>query len=115
MKLTKSIFILLLISGISSAVFANNKLRVLDQGIDGANRTYLVTCPDGTYSSVVQEYEPRKTGNSEPVRKPGVLVMDTNNMKPPKLLRVCIYPHAGKDKCQTSWDVDAAAKESCQR
>ena len=115
MKITSSIFFLFLLAGISTVGYARDKLRVLDQGMDGGNRTYLITCPDGTYSSVVQEFEPRKPVENTSRQEAGVLVMDTNNMKPPKLLRVCIFPHGGQDKCQPKWDVDAAARESCQR
>ena len=114
MKIVKAILILILIVGIQPLVIAKEKLRVLDKGMDGNKRTYLITCPDGTYSSVFQEFEKREPPASTSLQESGVLVMDPNATKPPKSIRVCISSRSGKDICRSRWDIDAAARASCQ-
>lgn len=114
MKIIQSILVIMLITGIHPVVHAKDKLRVLDRGMDGNKRIYLITCPDGTYSSVVQEFERREAIDTSR-QESGIRILDTGSMKPPKSVRVCIFPHGGKDKCRTRWNIDAAARESCQR
>jgi hypothetical protein len=98
---------------VGTGLQAEEALRVLDRGLDGNKRNYLITCPDGKYSSVVEEFTiqelPDGLGQQDNPRLTGAV-----NVAPAKLLQVCVYPHDGLDLCRPVWSVDEAAKESCQ-
>jgi len=97
----------------SAGLQAEEVLRVLDRGLDGNKRTYLITCPDGSYSSVVEEFTiqelPDGLGQQDNPRLTGAV-----NVAAAERLSVCIYPHDGEDACRPAWTVDEAAKMSCQ-
>jgi hypothetical protein len=92
--ITSFLCVFILFSGISDTLTAAGKLQVFDKGLDGNQRIYLVICPDGNRSSVVQTFE--SAGGKT------------------RLAQVCIYPHSGKDQCRPDWDLDTAAQLSCQ-
>lgn len=90
---------------------ATEKLRILDRGLDGDKRTYLVTCPDGNLSSVVQKFAIAETSSEPPDHM--LRLSRGNNLSPTRIIQVCIYPHKGKDICLADWDLDTAARASC--
>jgi len=93
---------------------AAEKLRVLDQGIDGNQRTYLVTCADGGLSSVVQTFNIPSTASKRPPPAPDVMADGGNRAHVPQVTRVCISQRQGQDICKPGWDVDEAARASCR-
>jgi hypothetical protein len=83
---------MLFMAGVNLA--AADRLQVIDRGQDGDQRLYMVVCPDGNRSSVVQTFE---VANGKTALK-----------------QVCIFPHNGQDECRPDWDLDAAAEASCR-
>jgi len=102
---------LFVFSGTYSA--AEEKLRVLDKGLDGSHRTFLITCPDGGYSSVVQKFN---LADKEPETLPDhdLRLTRGNTAVEPQVEEVCIHPRQGDDICRPSWDIEDAARASCQ-
>lgn len=92
---------------------AEQKLRVLDKGIDGNQRSYLVTCPDGTITSVIQTFNIPTTQPQTPPNHDLHLTRGNRAIQP-KVTQVCIQPRQGDDVCRSSWDVDEAARASCR-
>ena len=72
-------------------------VQVLDRGIDGNQRLYLINCPDGSSGSITQQFTP---GNN----------VDADR----KQTNVCIYPQKGVDTCRPNWDIDNAAQAICK-
>jgi hypothetical protein len=104
-----TIFYTLLLSGISFNAVAAEKLRVLDRGMDGPQRYYSVSCPDGNNSSVVVKYDtPEKQ-----IPDAGEDGPSLGKAKKVKIIEVCMSSHAGKYECRPNWSVDKAAQASC--
>jgi len=93
---------------------AADKLRVLDRGIDGNQRTYLVTCPDGTLNTITQTFDiPTAPAKKPPPPPDQTYVGGGVRGGSPQVTRVCITQRHGKDICRPSWGVDDAARASC--
>lgn len=115
MHITKlaALFIALTLAGQTS--HAADKLRVLDKGTDGNQRNYLVTCPDGSLSSVVQIFNIPAATQQEDLPPPnGVSPRAGTNTTKVRVTKVCIQPTNGEQVCRPSWNLDEAAKASCR-
>jgi hypothetical protein len=112
MKLT-AVFLALALA--AQAGQAAGKLRVLDKGLDGNQRSYLVSCPDGSLSTVVQTFNTPATRQENLPPPNGVTPrgMGTNTTNV-QVTKVCIFAGKGERVCRASWDLDEAAKASCQ-
>lgn len=110
-KLLTIFFMLLLASQYSQAA---DRLRVLDRGLDGNQRTYLITCPNGTLTSVVQTFNiPSSEEPSKAPKSPDVFAGGGRALTP-RVTRVCIQTRDGQDICRAGWDLDEAANASCK-
>ncbi len=93
---------------------ADEPLRIIDRGLDGNERYYSITCPDGGMSSVkvVFDFDPNTIPEvSADVRKARI----QTTTKKLKVTQICIYPHSGNEKCRNKWDLEKAAKASCKK
>ena len=110
---TTSISILILLT---NTLYAADQVQVLDRGLDGDQRTFLVTCSDGSKGSVTQYYEfpAINIDRDEHARKleKGIMILPKGNSEP-TISKVCSENEAGTIKCLSSWDLDNAAKASC--
>ena len=109
--LTKKIFLIGAIT-LSFQCYAANELQIIDNGQDGNTRYYSVGCPDGTVGTIVVHFkETNVTPVSEEVRK-----TRTGNKKPAKaqITNVCASPGSDNEKCNASWKLQVAAKQSCK-
>ncbi len=110
MNTIKTFFIATLLFSSASA-FAENKFQVIDRGIDGDQRQYLITCTDGTRGSVTKHFElPIVDTDPDKIEKKG---QSAGISVPPKLIKVCIELDNGDEQCRPSWELDTAAKASC--
>jgi hypothetical protein len=109
MNFFKTIFYTLLLSGISFNVAAADKLRVQDRGMDGTERYYSVSCPDGKNSSVVVKFDMPE----EQMPESGEDGPSFSKVKKIKTIEICMSSHAGKHECRAKWSVDEAAQASC--
>lgn len=101
-----------LLAATGAAPFAAEKFRVIDRGLDGNQRIYLVTCPSGHQSSVIQTFSvPDQDGR---VPDNNLRVADGRTAAPGRVIEVCIYPSRGKESCRPAWAVDEAARASCR-
>lgn len=100
---------------LSSNIFAKDEIQVIDRGLDGGKRTYLIVCPDGNQGTVSNEFDiknkPEVSADDKSDHIGGVPPMSVSI--PPKLIKVCIENTKGDEKCQTSWKLDSAAKAVC--
>lgn len=113
MKYTIVTLMICFVIPFSMNLSAEEKLRVLDKGIDGNHRTYLVTCPDGGYSSVVQKFH-IADNSDKPSPDHDLRLARGNTVVQPRIIEVCIHPREGDDICRSSWDIDEAAQASCR-
>jgi len=113
MKMSGSFLIVCLLAFVPYILQANEKFRVIDRGLDGNQRIYLITCPDGNSASVIEEFLIREQ-EEKPVQENNLRMVVTSNVPPPELVRVCIYPYHGEESCRSSWPLDEAARASCQ-
>ena len=94
---------------------AADKLRVLDRGIDGNQRSYLVTCPDGTLNTVTQTFDiPTAPAQKPPPPPDQPYAGGGTRGNSPHVTQVCITQRHGPDICQSSWGLDEAAQASCR-
>jgi hypothetical protein len=113
MNITKLLTLFFMLSLASQYSHAADRLRVLDRGLDGNQRTYLVTCPDGTLTSVIQTFDiPVSAEPYTGPTSPDVFAGGGRAIKP-HVTRVCAQARDGQDICRTSWDLDEAARASC--
>lgn len=102
-----------LLAAVTLSVSAEEKLRVLDQGLDGNQRIYMITCPDGSVSTVIQVFNfdagsiPEISPESREAR------ISSASVKPVKVDKVCIYTK-NTEACRPQWELDAAAEASCR-
>lgn len=115
MKYTTVTLMLCFVIPFSMNALAEEKLRVLDKGIDGNQRIYLITCPDGSLSSVVQTFNISTRPKKEKPPEPGTFT-GGRSATTPQVTQVCIHPGQtkGEDVCRSSWTIDDAARASCQ-
>lgn len=113
MNITKLLTVFFMLSLASQYSLAADKLRVLDKGMDGNQRTYLVTCPDGSLTSVVQTFDIPDAEPSKAPKSPDVLAGGGRAITP-RVTRVCIQARDGQEICRSGWDLDAAANASCK-
>lgn len=92
---------------------AADKLRVLDRGLDGNQRTYLITCPDGSLGSVVQTFDIPTTAPTKAPPAPDVIAGGGRAITP-RVTQVCIQTKDGQDVCRAGWNLDEAARASCK-
>jgi hypothetical protein len=93
---------------------AEEKLRVLDQGLDGNQRLYRVTCPDGSLTSVVQTFDLASQQDEEKPPAPDVFTGVDRTASVPRVTRVCVQTGDGDDICRSIWNIDDAARTGCQ-
>lgn len=109
MNITRFILLLaMLVAG--NMAYPAEKLRILDRGLDGNQRIYLITCPHGKNASVVQTF-------SAPVQivedRDHKLRITRGSSPAPVLVRVCIYPTDSPEQCRPIWALEEAAGASC--
>lgn len=115
------LYTFLLLTGLSFSLSAAEPLRILDQGLDGNQRYYQITCPGGQSSTVIQQFnfdtsnintdpEPEFNDGRSPIGNKG----SRNSAGSLKLVNVCIIPYAGAEECRNKWDLENAAEASCQ-
>jgi hypothetical protein len=114
MNLQKILFTFLLLAGTSLTLSAAEPLQIVDRGLDGNERYYVVSCPDNTIGTVkiVFDFDPNVIPEvSDDVRRARINAKATI----PKIVQVCVFPSSGVEQCRNKWDMDAAAVASCQK
>ncbi len=117
MNIVKSILISILFTGTSMNLMAEGKLQVLDQGMDGDTRYYLIICPNGEKNSITVKFD-IDPATGQPLTEsdlPPLLIYDGigMNIKPPAVVEVCVHKGNGSYRCQGDINLDAAAETSC--
>jgi len=113
MKITKLTLLFLTLALAGQNSLAADKLRVLDRGLDGNQRSYLITCPGGGYGSVIQTFDIPTTAPAKAPPSPDVIAGGGRATKP-HVTRVCIQTSDGQEICRGSWNLDDAARASCK-
>ena len=78
-------------------VYGADGVQVLDRGIDGNQRLYAISCPNGSGGSITQQFS-----------------LDDNGAGNPAQTNVCIYPQKGVEACRPNWNIDKAAETICK-
>jgi hypothetical protein len=115
MNAIKMILLIILLFS-ANALYAQDKLRILDRGIDGNQRHYLITCPDGSTGGVTIEFELAQPANREDVLRN--LKLGTRpyiKTKAPKITQTCIDLEDSEEKCLPAWELEKAALASCSQ
>jgi hypothetical protein len=64
-------------------------VQVLDRGIDGNQRLYAISCPDGSRGSITQQF-----------------TLGDNGVGDLTQTHVCIFPQKGVETCRPNWNID---------
>lgn len=110
-SMTKKVF-LIAAATISFQCYAANELQIIDKGQDGNTRYYSVGCADGSVGTIEVTF---KETSVAPVSE-DVVRARTGNAKPAKaqITNICASPGSDNEKCNASWKMQTAAKQSCK-
>jgi hypothetical protein len=98
----------------ASNLSAADKMRVLDRGLDGNQRTYQVVCPNGNTGSITKHFSFTEVEDPEELsRKRNAGHRPSGAPATTTLSKVCVSLQDGEEECKTSWEIENAAKTSC--
>ena len=104
--------------GIAPSSYANQPLRIMDNGMQGNQRFYAVSCPNGSRGSIVQTFNftPTKgTPMDAETRMKQSHSSRNSSHKPIKVVNVCIDGGNLKGRqCRGSWELDEAGIAACR-
>lgn len=93
----KILFPVILALVLPPLVYGAAGIQVVDQGMDGDQRLYAISCPNGSSGSITQQFtQGDSTGGGQ------------------GQITVCIYPEKGEETCRPNWDIDKAAETICK-
>jgi hypothetical protein len=114
MNLQKKIFLFLLLTGTSFTLSAAEPLQIVDRGLDGNERYYVVSCPDNTKGTIKVTFD--FDSNIIPEVSDDVRRTRTNiKATIPKIVQICVYPSEGAEQCRNNWEMASAAVASCEK
>ena len=113
MTFPKTFTLSVLFLAITTSTHAEEKLRVLDGGLDGPSRYYAITCPDGNMSTVVVHFDLEKSVQILPEVQRQARV--GTHVQPARIIKVCILPGTSSEECRPQWELEKAALASCPK
>ena len=114
MNLQSTLYMFLLLTGLSFSLSAAEPLPIVDRGLDGNERYYAVSCPDNTTGivKIVFDFDSNDIPEvSDDVKRARINATASK----PKIVQVCIFPPSSAEECRNKWDMKSAATASCQK
>jgi hypothetical protein len=112
--ISKRIFFIGLLTITCQTMAANKLIQVIDKGQDGNTQYYTAACPNGSNHSIAVYFA---EANDEEVSQKALELEGPSGIgKKPnsKVTKICASVGSENEKCNSSWDVQAAAKASCK-
>ncbi len=111
--LTKKVFFIVSVAFSFQCMAANN-VQIIDKGQDGNTHYYTAACPNGTNGSVAVHFNETTPAEVSPeaLELTGPIGIGTSSKS--VVTKICASVGSENEKCNSSWDIQAAAKASCK-